>query len=226
MKLETETLDILKNFASINPSLMVKAGNVIKTISLSSSVIAKAKLNQTFANNFGIYDLSNFIAAMSMFDKPDLNFDDERFVTITDEEKSALVTYFFADPELMILPPEKEFEKPKTNIKFRITKENLADVLKAVSVLQLPEIVFVGDGTNVSVQTLNSKSTTSNLYKKVVSNSNADFQVYFKVENLKLLPYDYDVSIAPAKAKGMSGVAHFDGPGVEYWIAAEQHSKY
>jgi hypothetical protein len=226
MKLETETLDILKNFATINPSIMVKAGDVVSTISLTKSVIAKAKLKQKFESDFAIYNLSSFISAMSMFDNPDLTFSDERFVTISNEERTALITYFFADASMLILPPEKELAKPKTNIKFRLTKEDLADITKAVSILSLPEIMFVGDGTHVSVQAIDPKNVTCNLYKKIIAESIEDFQVYFKVENLKLIQNDYDMSITPLKGKGIAGLAHFDGPNVEYWIACEGHSKF
>jgi len=225
MKLETETLDIFKNFAVINPSLLVKAGDVVKTISLSKAVIARAKLPQKFDSDFAIYDLSNFISAMSMFDNPDLQFDNDKFVTISDDERSALIRYFFTETDMLILPPEKEMEIPKTNIKFRITKENLANIIKAVSVLSLPEIMIVGDGENVSIQAVNPKSNLSNFYKKVIASSNADFQVYFKVENFRLISNDYDVSIAPSTSKH-PGVAHFSGPGVEYWMVAEAHSRF
>lgn len=225
MKLEVETLDILKNFAAINPSLLVKVGNVVRTISLSQSVIARAKLKQSFESQFAIYDLSNFISALSMFDNPNLDFEDSRFVAITNDDKSAVIHYFFADASMIILPPDREFGVPATNIKFRMTKETLSDIIKAVSVLSLPEVAFVGDGKTVTVQAVNSKSATSNLYRKTIAEANAEFTAYFKVENLKLIGNDYDVAIAAGKSKDKPGIAHFGSPGIEYWLAVEQHSK-
>lgn len=225
MKLDNETLDVLKNFASINPSLLVKQGNVVRTLSLSSSVIARAKLKQSFESTFAIYDLSNFISAVSLFDQAILDFTDDRFVTITNEAKTAIIQYFYADPSLLILPPDKELGTPSSNIKFRVTVETLSDITKAVSVLSLPEVLFVGDGSNVAIQAINPKSPTSNFYRKVIATAEAEFMAYFKVENLKLVPNEYDVTISSPKSKGGVGIAHFNSPNIEYWIAVEQHSK-
>lgn len=224
MQLDNETLDILKNFSTINPSLMVKVGNTIKTISLTQTVIAKAKLKQEFTSNFAIYDLSNFISAMSMFSSTELNFEDERFVVLSNAEKTAMVHYFFADPSTIIKPPEREMTIAETKVKFQLTKAALADIIKAVSVLSLPELAVVGDGKQISVQAVDSKNPSSNLYKQVIGDSSAEFNVYFKIENIKMLPIDYNVSISSPKSKQGVGIAHFASPDVEYWIAIEQHS--
>lgn len=226
MKLDNDTLEIFKNFAAINPSLMIKPGNTIRAISLATSVIAKAKLKQSFEKPLAIYDLSNFIAVLSLFDPSILDFSDDRFVNITNESKSAHVTYFYADPSLLILAPEKEMAIPNSNIKFRLTKETLSDVIKAMSVLSLPEVVFVGDGTNISVQTIDPKNPTSNLYRKVVAAAESVFMAYFKVDNInKLITADYDVTITAPKTKDKPGIAHFNSPNIEYWIVVEHHSK-
>jgi len=226
MKLDTNTVDILKNFANINPSLAFKKGNVLKTISLSSGVIAKAKLKQEIESDFAIYDLGNFISALSLFEEPFMDLSDDRFVMLTNEDKSASIQYFYADPANIITPPEREFEAPKTNLKFRMTKDVLADITKAASVLALPEIVFVADGKNVTLQTTNSKNITSNMYNRTIAATEAVYQIFIKIENLRLIPVDYDVTITPPKSKTGSGVVYFGSPDVEYWIAAEHHSKF
>ncbi|MGZ4849778.1 MAG: DNA polymerase [Candidatus Bathyarchaeia archaeon] len=227
MKLDNETIDILRNFANINPSIMVKKGNAIKTISLTQSVIAKATLAQKFGTEFAIYDLPGFISAMSMFENPSLDFSNENYVVLTNEQDThQSIRYFFADPSTIIKPPEKEMPTPDTNIKFQLTTATLADIIKAVSVLNLPELAFIGDGKQISVQAIDSKNPSSNLYKKVIGESSAEFQAIFKTENIKMMKNDYNVSIAAPKGKAVPGVAYFNSPSVDYWIVVEAHSSF
>lgn len=225
MKLDGYTLDILKNFATINPCIAAKKGDVLKTVSLSQSVIAKAKLAQQLEGDFAIYDLSNFIAALSMFDGPVLDFSDERFMLMTNEDRSATIQYYYAEASQLVVPPEKDFPPLVTNLKFRLTKETLEAITRAVSVLSLPEIVFIADGSKVSVQAVNHKVPSSNFYNQLIGESESTFQVFIKVENIKFIKADYDVAINAPKSKTGSPIVHFNGPNIDYWVAAEQHSK-
>jgi hypothetical protein len=226
MKLETETLDVLKNFAQINPSLMVRKGNILKTVSLTHSVVAKATLKQDFEGELAIYDLPTFLSALSMFSDVKLEFNDDRFVTLSNAEQTAMVNYYFADADMIVKPPEKEPDTSKTAIKFRLTKDTLNEMLKAASVLALPEVAIFSDGGKVTARAVNPKIEASNLFTKVIGESEIEYKLFYKVENMKLIANDYDVTVLPPKGKGGVGVAHFKAPNIEYWIAQEAHSTF
>lgn len=226
MKLENETIEVLKNFASINPSLMVKQGKIQKTVSLVDSVIAKAKLNQEFDRDFAIYDLSNFISALQMFDDAEIALDDNA-VTISNRD-GANITYRYAQKEVLIQSKylDKDVRPLNSDIKFRLTKDVLNESLKAVSILAMPEVRIKGDGEHIAIEAVDHKNMNSNLYRKVVADNSAQFEAFFKVDNLKFIPNDYDVTIAPPASAKVNAMAHFSSPLVEYWIAIESHSKF
>jgi hypothetical protein len=226
MKIESETLDILKNFSQINPSILVSKGNVVKTVSLTGSVQAKATLKQEFESQMAIYDLPNFISALSMFENPMLDLTDERFVTLSNSEQSAMITYYFADSDMILKPKGTPPDTTKTSIKFRITKEMLADIIKAASILSLPEVGIVAADGKVSINAINPKITSSNLFTKIIGATALTFSIFFKIENLKLISDDYDVSILPPPTGKQNGLAHFKSSAVEYWIACESHSSF
>lgn len=225
MKLNNDTIDILKNFSSINPSILVRPGDTIRTISLSDSVIAKAKLTQKFDNEFAIYDLPRFIAALSMFEDPDLDFDDQRFVMVSNADGTASIRYFFADSDTVKSPPNKEMAVP-SDIKFTLTKDMLDTIQKATSVLDLPELLFTGDGKNIIVKAIDPKNPASSSYRRVIGDTEQEFQLFFKKENVRLFSNDYKVSVSIPKQKGMPGIAHFASSALEYWIVCELHSKF
>lgn len=218
MKLDQRTLQVLKNFSSINPSILFRAGNVLKTITPTKTILAKATLEQEFPSSFAIYDLNRFLSVLSLFDEPDLEIG-EKSVGIRSGRKR--VNYVFADPNTIVAPKDdKEIKFPKADVSFELTNEALADVTKALGVLRQPEIAIVGDGTTISLQTTNSKDPTSDVYSIEVGETDRTFTAIFKAENIRLLPDSYQVDIASA------GISRWKSSDVEYFIAVEQNSKW
>lgn len=218
MNLDPRTLQILKSFANINPSIHFKDGKTLKTISPTKTVMAKATLDDGFEQPFAIYDLSRFLGVLSLFESPDLTITDKH-VEIRGKNGDS-IDYVIADPSNIVTPPEKKIELPSVDATFALKQDDFARVIKALSVLGLPEIAVVGDGEKVFLQAADSKNPTGDVYRTPVGETNKTFRAIFKSENLKILPGDYEVSISKA------GLSHFAGAGIEYWIACEGTSKF
>lgn len=218
MKFENRSMQILKNFATINPSMLFREGNVQATIAPQKTVLARANFNDTIPKEFAIYDLSRFLGVMSLFNEPDLEFDDAKVSIKQGRQK---VDYTFADPELVVLPPK---DVPKVNapeVVFTLPAENLKSTMSALGVLQSTHILIEGDGENITIGVGKPSDPTSDTFKIEVGLSNHSFRFAFKTENVKVLPGDYDVSISS------KNIAHFKGSDVEYWIMADSnHSNF
>lgn len=217
MKISTNTVNVLKNFAKINPSIVVQEGNVLKTISPSKTIMAKANVETDFTKRFAIYNLDRFISAVSLFNDPELKFGDKS-VEIFDGNKRTQYTY--ADESTITKAPDKEINLPSVDVSFLLTWDNLKDVEKAAGVLSLPEIVVMGDGKNVFLQAEDSKNPSGDVYSINIGDTDKAFKAIFKAENIKILPGDYQVTISSR------GISHFSGKEVEYWIAVEQSSTF
>jgi len=217
MKIDTYTINVLKNFAKINPSIIIQEGNTLKTISPSKTIMAKAKVTTEFGNRFAIYNLDRFISTLSLFNDPELTFA-EKYVDIADSDKKTHYTY--ADENTITKVPEKEINLPSVDVSFRLTDANLKDVQRALGVLGLPEIVVAGDGTNVCLQAADSKNPSGDVYSINIGNTDKTFKAIFKSENIKIIAGEYDVTISSR------GISHFKGTEAEYWIAVEQTSTF
>jgi len=217
MKISTNTVNVLKNFAKINPSIVIAEGNVLKTISPSKTIMAKAKVETEFDKRFAIYNLDRFLSTLSLFADPDLKFGDKS-VVISDSNKKSQYTY--ADESTVTKAPEKEIKLPSVDVTFALTNDNLKDVEKAAGVLALPEIAVVGDGTTVSLQAIDTKNPSGDVYSIGIGTTDKVFKAIFKSENIKIIPGDYQVSISSA------GISNFSGKEVDYWIAVEASSQF
>lgn len=218
MKLDQRTIQVLKNFSSINNSILFRPGNVIKTITPTKTILAKATLQQEFPSTFAIYELNKFLSVLSLFEDPELEIG-EKSVLIKSGRKK--VNYVFADPNTIVAPKEdKEIKFPSADVTFDLTNEVLSDVTKALGVLRQPEIAISGDGEVVVISTVNSKDPTSDVYSVEVGETDKTFNFIFKAENIKLLPDNYTVDIASA------GISRFKSTDVEYYIAVEANSKF
>jgi hypothetical protein len=218
MKLDTKTINVLKNFSSVNPSMLFKEGNVVATISPNKTIMARATVPAKFSNKFAIYNLGRFLSTLSLFEDPDLSFTD-RYVKISDSTGRS-VNYTFADETTIKTPPEKEIKLPSVDVTFQLTNANLTDILKALGVLSLPEFAVVGDGSNVSLQAMDSKNPSGDVYSIDVGKTDKNFRAIFKVENIKVIPGDYTVNLSS------KGISHFESPEAEYWIAIEATSTF
>jgi hypothetical protein len=216
MKLEPKTVTVLKNFSSINPSMVFKPGDVVSTVSPLKTVLAKAKIPQRFERQFGIYDLSRFLGVISLFgDNPELEFNPDS-VTIRSDNRE-LDYRFVGDISTIITPPEGNVDF-KEDVSFKITNSALQDIQRALSALSMPEIAVVGDKGKLWIQVIDTKNTSSHNYRINLGETDKKFRFVFKAENLKFIPQDYDVRIT---SKGMS---HFKGTEVievDYWVAVQ-----
>ena len=218
MKLDAKTITVLKNFYSINPSILFREGNKISTISPSKTIMAKAVLPDSFPQKFAIYNLSQFLSTMSLFEDPELTFTD-RSVKISDKTSKAS-EIVFADESTIKTPPDKEIKLPSVDVEFEITTDTIREIEKALGILSLPEIAVSGDGVKLQINAVDSKNPSSNMFSVDLGATDKTFTAIFKAENIKLLPGKYAVSISS------KGISHFKGEEAEYWIAVESSSTF
>lgn len=217
MKIATNTINVLKNFAKINPSIVIQEGNVLKTISPSKTIMAKAKVETDFGKRFAIYNLDRFISTVSLFNDPEFNFTDRSVEISSDNRKT---NYIYADESNITKAPDKEIALPSVDVSFTLTNETLKDIEKACGVLGLPEIAVIGDGSTVTLNAIDSKLTAGDTYSVVIGETTKTFKAIFKADNIKIIPGDYEVTISAR------GISHFSGKDAEYWIAVEQNSTF
>lgn len=223
MKLSARTIQILKSFAQINQSLIFAPGNELKTISPLKTMVAKATIAETVPQQFAIWDLPRFLGVLSLFDDPDLEIN-EKFITI--KSGKTKLDYVYCLPEMITQPPKKEVNIPVDAVEKVLPSATLQSLMKAVGVLQLPEIAFVGKDGYFSVEALDTKpknpndQTLSNSFSIVVGETIKSFKMIMKADNLRIMNEEYILKISP------QGLCHFKGSDVEYWIVCEQNSTY
>ena len=223
MKLSEHTTSVLKNFASINQNLVIKEGKTISTMSAMKNIVAKAEVDEDFPREIAIYDLNEFLAALSLFNNPVLDFS-ENHVMITEEGKTGnSLKYFYSDPSV-VTTPSSEITMPETEVKFSLDSSDLSKVQRAASVIGSPDLVLEKNGTGSYLTVKDKKNDTANNYSlDVDAEGNGEYNFFFKVENLKLLPTNYDVNVS---SKNISHFKSQAGNAVEYWIALEPESSY
>ena len=220
MKLTQRTFQVLKNFSTINPTLSVCKGNVIRTVSQNKTVLAEAQVQEEFPREFAIYDLSEFLGVISLFNEPDFDFD-TYYVSIRDDNKASS-QYFYADKSMVTVPPDKAIELPDKPIEFTLGDKVLKHLLQAASVMGLPELIIQGDGDVIKVLATNTKNTTAHQFSYEVGKTSDQFKIVFKVENLKLISGTYNVTIS---TKRLAQFTLTDGS-MTYWIAMEGSSYF
>ena len=193
MKLSDSTLTVLKNFAGINNSILVKQGSKLRTISVAKNILAEADITEDFPKDVAIYDLNQFLNGLSLHQDPNLDFSEDSYLTIREGKRR--VKYFYADPQVIISPPEKEINLPTEDVCFQLESVTLEKLLKAAAVYQLPDLAAVGEAGVVKLVVRDKKNDTSNEFAVVVGETDADFTLNFKVENIKIIPGAYDVVI-------------------------------
>ena len=221
MKLSSDTINLLKNFADINPNILVKEGNKLSTISTMKNILAEADISESFDQEFAIYDLPEFLRSIDLFAKPKLEFNGGSNVKIADENSRQKIKYFFADKSV-ITAPSKSITMPESFVSFTLKKEMFEKLMKGVTTLNLPDVSVVGDGKNITLRASDRKNNTSNTYSVDVGESDKKFEAHYKAENFKLVTDDYDVAISSQK------ISHFTNRSrpVQYWIALEPDSTF
>ena len=194
MKLSDKTLTLLKNFSSINQSILFKKGSSLKTISVMKNILAEATIDEDLPTDFGIYDLNQFLNGLGLHQNPDLDFENQGHVVI--REGKSRTKYFFADPQVIVTPPDKEITLPTEDVSFELSTSHLDKLLKAAAIYQLTDLAVVGGDGVVKIVVRDKKNDTSNDFSIVVGETESTFSFNFKVENIKILPGTYDVVVS------------------------------
>jgi hypothetical protein len=220
MKLSDNSLTILKNFAGINNSILVKQGNKLRTISVAKNILAEADIIEEFPRNFAIYDLNQFLNGLGLHQDPELDFTNDSYITIREGKRR--VKYFYADPNVIISPPDKEIQLPSRDVCFQLESTSLEKLVKAAAVYQLPDLSAVGEAGVIRLVVRDKKNDTSNEYSIVVGETDKEFTFNFKVENIKIIPGAYDVVVSEKLLSQFSNTKY----NLKYYIALEPDSTF
>jgi len=220
MKLSETTVNLLKNFSSINQSILFKEGNKLRSISVMKNILAEATVEESFPKDFGIYDLNQFLNGLSLHASPELDFKSNDFVMIREGKMRS--KYFFADPTVIVAPPEKEISLPTEDICFELTSQQLEKLKKAASIYQLPDISAIGEAGVIKLVARDKKNDTSNDFSIIVGETDSEFVFNFKEENLKIVPGSYDVVVSQKLLSRFTN-QNID---VTYFIALEPDSSF
>jgi hypothetical protein len=220
MKLSEKTLNILKNFSSINQSILVKQGNKLRTISVAKNILAEAEIKEEFPRDFAIYDLNQFLNGLSLHQDPEMDFSPDSYLSIREGKRR--VKYFYADPNVIISPPEKSIQLPSQDVCFQLDSVTLEKLLKAAAVYQLPDLCAVGEAGVIKLVVRDKKNDTSNEFAIVVGETDKEFAFNFKVENIKIIPGAYDVIVSSKFLSQFTNSNH----DLKYYIALEPDSVY
>tara|TARA_B100001123_G_scaffold213888_1_gene241522 strand:+ start:270 stop:950 length:681 start_codon:yes stop_codon:yes gene_type:complete len=220
MKLSDKTLTLLKNFSSINQSILFKQGSSLKTISVMKNILAEATIEEDLPTDFGIYDLNQFLNGIGLHQHPDLDFTNPGYVVI--REGRSRTKYFFADPAVIVTPPDKEIALTSEDVSFELSTSQLDKLLKAAAIYQLPDLAVIGEAGVVKIVVRDKKNDTSNDFSIVVGETESEFSFNFKVENIKILPGTYDVVVCKQLLSRFT-CQDYD---LKYFIALEPDSKF
>ena len=221
MKLSDKTLSFLKNFSTINQSLLFKQGSRLRTISVMKNILAEATIDEELPKDFGIYDLSQFLNInTTLFQSPELDFENDGYVMIREGRQRQ--RFFFADPSVIVTPPDKSLELPTEDVSFELKTDQLDRLLKAAAISQLPDLCVVGENGAVKLLVRDKKNDTSNDYSVTVGETDKTFSFNFKVENIKILPGTYNVVVSSKLLSKFTSTNH----DLTYYIALEPDSTF
>ena len=221
MKLSDKTIDLLENFSSINQSILVKKGTKLRTISVMKNILAEANIDENFEKDFGIYDLPQFLNGVGMMNDPDIDLKNDSYMVIR-EGQTTKVKFAFADPEVIVTPPEKGITLPTEDVCFQLDSSQLQKLLKASSIYQLPDLAAIGDGEQIVLSVRDKKNDNSNEFSLIVGKTDKRFEFNFKIENIKLIPGSYDVVISKKLLSKFTNHSY----NLDYYIALEPDSTY
>lgn len=220
MKICDETVEILRNFSTINPSIAISEGSVLRTISEQKNILAQATVTESFPRDFAVYELNTLLGFISLFEDPDVTFNDNYLSISGDNFRTG--NFIYTDANMITTPPVKNIDVGDAEVNFKLSADDYKDVVKAAHQLQLPEIVVESDKGGINLIATDVKNTTSNVFSCQVGTTNNTFKMIFRTENLRFLDGDYDVNISS------KGVGHFKNTAceLEYWVATEGGSSY
>ena len=222
MRLSEKTTKILQNFTSINQSLHFKEGNTLRTMSVMKNVLAEAEIEEYIPREFAIYDLPQFLNTLSLTATPSIDVSSNQSHATIKGNTNHQTKFFFRDPSVIVAPPEKKMELPSIDVEFKLSEQDLKSLLKASSIMQLPDLSVVGNGNSVEVIVSDRKNDTSNVYSLTVGNTEHTFSFNFKIENIKTLIGGYTVQISKKNLAKFYSSAYK----LTYFIALEPDSKF
>ena len=198
--LSKKTLDVLKNFSTINSSIVFRKGSTVRTISNAENILAKFTGEEVFPSDFAIYDLSQFLSGISLFNDPQLEFTSSDFVSIRGGRQSA--KYYFSDPEITLKSaPEKNVNFPGADLQFNLSADDLLALQKASAVYGLPDLTFQSEEGLDTIKLIlrDKENDTSNTYDITVAGcSTGTYSLDVKIDNIRVLPGDYSIKVSKA----------------------------
>lgn len=218
MKISKETLNVLKNLSTINSNILIKQGNVLSSISAGKNVLANIQVAESFDVDFGIYDLSQFLGVISLFSEPEITFEEKKAKI---SEGSRKIDYTASDASILTVPTKK-INFPDTYVEFTLQSAELDKAIKTAGVLGFADIAFEGDGNELAITVSDPKNPSSNTYRVAIGETDRKFRANLKIDNLKMIPVDYKVSLS---SKKISRFATEDGK-IEYFVALESTSNF
>ena len=221
MKLSESTLSVLKNFSTINQSILFKKGTKLRTISVMKNILAEVTVEEEFPKDFGIYDLPQFLNGIGvLYNDPEFDFQNEGYVVIKEGKMHS--KFFFADPNVIVTPPDKDITLPSEDVSFELSTEKLDKLLKAATLYQLPDFSVVGENGVIKLVVCDKKNDTSNSFSIRVGETDGTFAFNFKVENIKILPGTYGVVVSQKLLSRFTNKNH----DLTYYIALEPDSTF
>ncbi|MDA7837523.1 DNA polymerase [bacterium] len=222
MELTENTLQVLRNFASIHQNIVIQEGNILRTVSEAKTVLARSEVDVDFPSSFGVYDLGELLSVLSLVESPRIAFD-EKFLTISDGSGRSSVKYFYSDPNILT-SSTKDISMPDPDVSFRLDRETMNKIKRAASVFGHTEVSVTKEDGAIILTVLNNEDPTSNTLKIMVDGSSDlnGFKLIFNINNLKMIDGDYDVSLSSKL------ISHFVNTesNVEYWVALQKTSKF
>lgn len=217
MKISKNTIEVLKNFASINSNILIRKGDLISTISTGKNIFAKAKITENFDREFAIYDLNTLLATISLADDTDIELLDECLKIDID---SGTLEYYYSDPKVVLAAPDKDIEVDNY-YQFNLSEDTLSTVFKTAAVSQATMLTVVGDGTNVKLKVGDPTAPKSNNYQKIIGSSDKVFTAHLPIETLKIIPDEYAVTISTKKFMYLESTTGLS----RYWLALDKSSE-
>ena len=221
MKVSERTTNLLKNYANINQSIEFREGKILKTVSPLNTILASVEVEEEFVKSFPIYELNRFLGTLSLFNDPELNFD-ENGVSITDDKHSAIYRYC-GSSSMFQTPPEKNISFPDPEVQFQLSHQQFKTTINAANTLGLPEVVVESNNEDIELVVSDTGNASSDRFSSTVGKTDKTFRMIFKTENLnKIMEGDYVVALSSKR------ISHFKRTtdSLQYWIALEQNSSY
>jgi hypothetical protein len=216
MKISKDTLDVLKNYASINTNILVREGSTLATISTGKNIFSRTTVKETFDREFAIYDLNSLLALLTLMEDTDVEFGDE---SITISKERSQFEYYYADPSIIVSAPDKTIEVDK-HYSFELTENEVGMIMKAASVVAAPMLSVVAKDGKVTLSVGDPATPRSNTFRHVIGESSLEFDCRLAIENFKVIPGDYSVTLSQKKFMHLTNKSN----DLQYWLALEPSS--